>query len=102
MQTVPLVRRHVRCLLRAVYMKFHRNLCHDLQECLTVNTAADGSYSFKALCTINGFWMDEWDTDYSQPSPKWLADLQLKSQQPGIWTEDQGWFNQWYIHPNLI
>ena len=69
------------------------NLCHDHALCAKVNRDANGSYAFKALCTINGFWMEEYQTNPSQPSPKWLADLRSASPgQPGIWTEDQGWF----------
>eukprot|EP00050_Salpingoeca_kvevrii_P009598 m.3803 g.3803 ORF g.3803 m.3803 type:complete len:916 (+) comp2353_c0_seq2:127-2874(+) len=74
------------------------NLCHDLGQCSQVNRDAEGNYAFRALCTINGFWMDEYDKNPAQPCPKWLADQ--RSQNPGqplIWTEDQGWFDQWNV-----
>eukprot|EP00755_Sulcionema_specki_P016194 Sspe_Gene.61401::Locus_34073_Transcript_1_2_Confidence_0.500_Length_2681::g.61401::m.61401 len=73
------------------------NLCHDLTKCTAVNHAS-GRYQSKALCTINGFWMDETTKDFSQPSPKWLADLRKGNPgQVAIWTEDQGWFDQWGV-----
>jgi hypothetical protein len=51
-----------------------------------------------AHSTINGFWMEEYETNPSQPSPKWLADLRVANPaQPAIWTEDQGWFDQWQV-----
>ena len=35
-----------------------------------------------------------------QPCPKWAADLRKDNPgQPTIWTEDQGWFDQWGIAP---
>ena len=52
------------------------NLCHDHTKCTAVNhRGPGGSYAFNALCTINGFWMEEYDSNPSQPSPKWIADL---------------------------
>ena len=72
------------------------NLCHDHVKCAAVNTASDGSHVNKVLCTINGFWMDEKVGDHSQPSPAWLSDLRSQNPgQPAIWTEDQGWFDEW-------
>jgi hypothetical protein len=74
------------------------NLCHDVGPCTKVNTNSSGGYEFKALCTINGFWMDEYDTDTHQPCPAWARDLQNGNPgQPLIWTEDQGWFDQWGV-----
>ena len=74
------------------------NLCHDVGPCTTVNTNSNGKYEYKALCTINGFWMDEYQTDTRQPCPAWIRDLQTGNPgQPLIWTEDQGWFDQWGV-----
>ena len=75
------------------------NLCHDHKMCASTNhRGPGGDYEFRALCTINGFWMDEYDSNPSQPSPKWLKDVQADN--PGqfmAWTEDQGWFDQWSV-----
>ena len=73
------------------------SLCHDLAQCTAVNRRASGNeYDFRALCTINGFWMDEYTSNLAQPSPKWAADLRADNPgQPFIWTEDQGWFDEW-------
>ena len=69
------------------------SLCHDQAMCSNIN--GDGQ---SALCTINGFWMDEYTRNPSQPSPKWIHDQQAKNpQQPLVWTEDQGWFDQWKV-----
>ena len=75
------------------------NLCHDLTDgCSAVNRNGAGAYDYQVLCTINGFWMDEYTKDFNQPSPKWLFDLRQKNPgQPSIWTEDQGWFDQWGV-----
>ena len=75
------------------------NLCHDHTKCTAINhRGPGGKYEFNALCTINGFWMEEYDSNPSQPSPKWLADLRAGNPgQPAIWTEDQGWFDQWGV-----
>ena len=44
---------------------------------IQVNTNnATGKYEYKAICTINGFWMDVHDRENYQPSPKWMGDLQ--------------------------
>lgn len=65
--------------------------------CTAVNNKT-GVYDYKAICTINGFWMDEFDKETYQPSPKWHADLQSGNPgQPWMWTEDQGWFDQWGV-----
>ena len=74
-------------------------LCHDIFPCTAVNTDnSTGKYDYKAICTINGFWMDELVKENYQPSPKWLVDLQTGNPgQPWIWTEDQGWFDQWGV-----
>lgn len=41
--------------------------------------------------------MDE-DKETFQPSPKWISDLQAGNPgQPWLWTEDQGWFDQWGV-----
>ena len=46
------------------------NLCHDHAMCAKVNTAPDGRTRVeKALCTINGFWMEERTKDFSQCVP---------------------------------
>ena len=50
------------------------NLCHDQKLCAQVNTDAAGAYAYKALCTINGFWMEEFEKNLGQPSPKWIFD----------------------------
>ena len=75
------------------------NLCHDIFPCTQVNTDnATGAYDYKALCTINGFWMDEYEKETFQPCPKWHDDLRKGNPgQPWIWTEDQGWFDQWGV-----
>lgn len=71
-------------------------LCHDHKQCADMNRdPASGKYDFQALCTINGFWMDEYDSNPGQPSPKWSEDqLANNPGQPVIWTEDQGWFDR--------
>lgn len=78
------------------------NLCHDIFPCSMVNHDNDVNftkpYNYKALCTINGFWMDEYVKETFQPCPKWAADLRKDNPgQPTIWTEDQGWFDQWGV-----
>eukprot|EP00401_Gymnodinium_catenatum_P023232 CAMPEP_0117478922 /NCGR_PEP_ID=MMETSP0784-20121206/11612_1 /TAXON_ID=39447 /ORGANISM="" /LENGTH=89 /DNA_ID=CAMNT_0005273319 /DNA_START=143 /DNA_END=408 /DNA_ORIENTATION=- len=50
------------------------NLCHSYRTCFATNNR-DGQYRFRALCTMNGFWMDEYEADPDQPSPKFIADL---------------------------
>jgi len=71
-------------------------LCHDHKQCADMNhDPASGKYEFQALCTINGFWMDEYTNNPSQPSPKWMFDqLAANPGQPVVWTEDQGWFDR--------
>jgi len=65
------------------------NLCHDQTACAAVNNARKPTQP-PVLCTINGFWMDEWDNNPKQPCPKWAEDQSsLNSGQPLIWTEDQ-------------
>eukprot|EP01046_Picozoa_sp_COSAG06_P004719 COSAG06_NODE_202_length_20343_cov_59.390931_3_plen_1016_part_00 len=78
------------------------NLCHDIMPCSQVNHDNDATYAapynYKALCTINGFWMDEYQKETYQPCPKWASDLRKYNPgQPTIWTEDQGWFDQWGV-----
>ena len=75
------------------------NLCHDHKNCAKVNhRGPNGSYTFNALCTINGFWMEETESNPSQPSPKWIDDHRSANPgQPTVWTEDQGWFDQWQV-----
>jgi hypothetical protein len=69
------------------------SLCHDHTACANTNQAGH-----RAICTINGFWMDEYEKNPSQPSPKWMTDQQhINPNQPLIWTEDQGWFDQWKV-----
>lgn len=49
-----------------------------------------------ALCTINGFWEDTYDHNPNQPSPRWMSDqVSSHRDQPLVWTEDQGWFDEW-------
>mmetsp|Transcript_25590 Transcript_25590/g.50082 ORF Transcript_25590/g.50082 Transcript_25590/m.50082 type:complete len:1016 (+) Transcript_25590:3-3050(+) len=68
-------------------------LCHDVTLCSKLNAGRD-----RALCTINGFWEDQWSSLVSQPSPTWLQyQWQHNPNQPGVWTEDQGWFDQWGV-----
>ena len=72
-------------------------LCHDHAACAKINRDENtGEYDFKAICTINGFWMDEYTQNPGQPSPKWASDQYDNNPgQPLAWTEDQGWFDQW-------
>ena len=68
-------------------------LCHDLNQCSTAN-----AHGHHALCTINGFWMDEYKSDPGQPSPAWMAkQVNNNPNQPLVWTEDQAWFDQWGV-----
>ena len=76
------------------------NLCHDEGDCTTVNHApgapADGKG--RAICTINGFWEEQRTMDPHQPSVGWIADQRRGNpKQPLMWTEDQGWFDQWGV-----
>jgi beta-galactosidase GanA len=46
-------------------------LCHDVDQCTEINHGNnqpynDTAYDYKALCAINGFWMDENDKDPHQ------------------------------------
>jgi hypothetical protein len=86
-------------MARALTTAVPWNLCHDSSLCTKINTDnSTGKYSFKALCTINGFWMDEYVTNTHQPCPAWIRDLRAGNPgQPTIWTEDQGWFDQWGV-----
>jgi hypothetical protein len=73
------------------------NLCHKYQACLKTNSR-NGTYDFKALCTMNGFWMEEHTVNPDQPSPRWMNDLRANNPgQPAMWTENQGWFDQWGV-----
>lgn len=66
-------------------------LCHDLALCARVNNGTDA-----ALCTINGFWEDGSTEGVQQPSPAFVRGQRaLNPRQPIMWTEDQGWFNDW-------
>eukprot|EP00730_Choanoeca_flexa_P008508 TRINITY_DN12498_c0_g2_i8.p1 TRINITY_DN12498_c0_g2~~TRINITY_DN12498_c0_g2_i8.p1 ORF type:complete len:877 (+),score=175.89 TRINITY_DN12498_c0_g2_i8:2-2632(+) len=68
------------------------NLCHDVQMCIKSNAKAE------ALCTINGFWMEQRDGFVSQPSLAWIDTLKDGlPNQPLVWTEDQGWFDEWGV-----
>ena len=61
------------------------NMCH-------------GVCAGSALCTINGFWQDTFDKNPNQPSPGWMSDQKKEHpKQPLMWTEDQGWFDEWGI-----
>ena len=66
-------------------------LCHDLELCSKINAAPGAPPGGFALCTINGFWMEQAAPFVDQPSPSWVA-LQRASnpRQPMGWTEDQG------------
>ena len=66
-------------------------LCHDLPLCTRVNAGGEA-----VLCTINGFWEDGSQEGVSQPSPAWVAGQRSGNpNQPLMWTEDQGWFDNW-------
>ena len=66
------------------------NLCHDVSQCGDLNGGQD-----KVICTINGFWMESGGSD-GQPGPEFFEALWSKNpNQPAMWTEDQGWFDQW-------
>ena len=72
------------------------SLCHDLELCSSVNHRSEASG--KAICTINGFWMEEFNKNPSQPSPIWIDTLRrLNPMMPTVWTEDQGWFDEWKV-----
>jgi hypothetical protein len=70
-------------------------LCHDEDLCARVNEGSASPLG-DALCTINGFWEDDSAEGDQQPSPAFVA-AQRKNNpgQPTVWTEDQGWFDQW-------
>ena len=69
-------------------------LCHDVDQCGAVNAQA-GVAGGAALCTINGFWMEQKAPFVNQPSPSWVAaQRKLNPEQPLAWTEDQGWFDE--------
>ena len=67
-------------------------LCHDLELCSKINAAPGAPPGGFALCTINGFWMEQAAPFVDQPSPSWVA-LQRASNKLQFmgWTEDQGW-----------
>ena len=63
-------------------------LCHDQELCSQVNAGAPEPL---ALCTINGFWMEQLSPFVDQPSPAWVAEQRKNNPtQPFAWTEDQG------------
>jgi beta-galactosidase len=75
-------------------------LCHDVDQCTEINAAPGAPTDGKgrAICTINGFWEEERTVDPHQPSVAWLDALRAGNpQQPAMWTEDQGWFDQWGV-----
>jgi hypothetical protein len=74
-------------------------LCHDLSLCSQVNAAAKiPGGGGAALCTINGFWEDGSGEGVQQPSPAFVQGQQTSNPlQPLMWTEDQGWFDQWGV-----
>ena len=73
-------------------------LCHDQKSCAALNVDSTGAPADNVICTINGFWMDEKTKYVGQPSPVWMAyGLEHNPTMPLIWTEDQGWFNQWKV-----
>ena len=42
--------------------------------------------------------MDEYNANPSQPSPRWMEDQAASNpNQPLVWTEDQGWFDEWGV-----
>ena len=76
------------------------NLCHDQGPCSVINKApgapADGKG--RAICTINGFWEELRTSDPHQPSMGWISEQRENNpKQPLMWTEDQGWFDQWGV-----
>jgi hypothetical protein len=71
-------------------------LCHDLPLCSQVNKDLNVGPGGAALCSINGFWEDGSEEGVSQPSPAFVKGQQQQNPgQPVMWTEDQGWFDQW-------
>lgn len=69
------------------------NLCHDVKDCTVVNQKLGAN---SALCTINGFWIEEASNFQQQPSPVWTATQRNGNpSQPLMWTEDQAWFDMW-------
>ena len=61
-----------------------------MSKCGDLNGGQD-----KVICTINGFWMESGGSD-GQPGPEFFEALWSKNpNQPAMWTEDQGWFDQW-------
>ena len=49
-------------------------LCHDLELCSKINAAPSAPPGGFALCTINGFWMEQTAPFVDQPSPSWVAE----------------------------
>ena len=67
-------------------------LCHDLELCSKINAAPGAPPGGFALCTINGFWMEQAAPFVDQPSPSWVALQRASNKQQFMgWTEDQGW-----------
>lgn len=74
------------------------SLCgHAIDQCNQLNGFGAHEEKTKdiALCTINGFWMDQ-SKNGDQPSPTYFHKLWPQNPaQPAVWTEDQGWFDVW-------
>lgn len=69
-------------------------ICHDVPQCGQLNVEAGQD---KVLCAINGFWMESGGGG-GQPGPEYFDSLwESNPNQPGVWTEDQGWFDQWGV-----
>jgi hypothetical protein len=72
-------------------------MCHAYRSCFSTNNR-NGTYNFRTLCAMNGFWMEELTENPDQPSPKFMTDLRaFNPGQPAMWTEDQGWFDEWGV-----
>lgn len=53
--------------------------------------------SNNAVCTVNGFWVEQGERG-SQPGPEFFHKLWSGNPtQPAVWTEDQGWFDNWLM-----
>ena len=74
-------------------------LCHDLELCSQINNGStspspDSTRAGLAVCTINGFWMEQSSPFVDQPSLSWITMQRARNPaQPMFWTEDQAWFD---------
>jgi hypothetical protein len=79
-------------MARNVTTDVHWEICHDVPECGALSREAGSDL---VLCAINGFWMDSGGAA-NQPGPEFFEALWYSNpKQPGVWTEDQGWFDRW-------